>query len=328
MNNESKERKGGDIMSEGAIPIKKLIPIIVVTWVLSLVTSVVVVYVAPNIFEINVATDNLEDSAVITAKLADGTVTSAKILDGTLYAVDMADSAIITVKIANGAVTTAKIAEGAVTTDKIYDEAVSTTKILNDAVVTIKLADGSVTSAKILDGTVTVVDLADGSIITAKIANGAVTTEKIADWAVTTDKIADGTVTNLKLAANAIPFNSTHSYQESSTTSTVLEDMPDMSVDVTLERTSHLIIMFSTEAQHLSSTDRIWVSAYVGGTLALPGGVHLTPYESESYSSYTYNFYLPNVSGGIHTIKMRWLVEPGGTGWVWWRSLTVIGLPA
>ena len=37
-------------MSESTFPLKKVIPIIVVTWILSLVTTLAVVYFAPNIF--------------------------------------------------------------------------------------------------------------------------------------------------------------------------------------------------------------------------------------------------------------------------------------
>lgn len=37
-------------MSEATFPFKKAIPIIVVTWILSLVTTLAIVYVAPNIF--------------------------------------------------------------------------------------------------------------------------------------------------------------------------------------------------------------------------------------------------------------------------------------
>ena len=301
-------------MSERAIPVKKAILIIVVAWILSLVTTFALVYVAPSIFPIK--TDQIADEAIITAKLADGTVTSAKILDGTITAVDISDGSIITVKIADGNVTTAKIADGAVTTDKIAD----------GAIVTIKLADGSVTSAKILDGTVTAVDLADGSVITAKIADGAVTTEKIADGAVTTDKIADGNVTNIKLAANAIPFNSTYITNSSSTTSTSWEDMPYTSMNITLTRTSHLIIMFSSEARNPSATDRIEVRALVDGNTTIPSYVYFTPSDVTEHGVYTYNFIRPNVSNGTYTVKMQWRVT-GDTGTVYYRTFTVIALP-
>ncbi len=209
-------------MSGMVTSIKKAAPLIVVTWILSLVTTLAVVYVAPSILPLQttqisdnaITTEKIADIAIITTKLADGNVTSAKIQDGTLTAVDLADGSIIAINIADGAVTTSKIADGAVTTAKLADDAVTTDKIGDDtvtsekivegAVVTTKLADGNVTSAKIQDGTLTAVDLADGSIITINIADGAVTTAKIADGAVTTPKIADAAVTTEKIADSAI----------------------------------------------------------------------------------------------------------------------------
>jgi hypothetical protein len=224
--------RGDDKMSGIATSIKKAASIIVVTWILSLVTTLAVVYVAPNILPLQttqisdnaVTSEKIADTAIITTKLADGSVTSAKIQNGTLTAVDLADGSIITIKIADSAVTTSKIgdraittakvadsavttdklADDAVTTDKIGDDAVTAEKIFDSAVVTTKLADGSVTSAKIQNGTLTAVDLADGSIITIKIADGAVTTAKIADSAVTSEKIADSAVVTTKLADGSV----------------------------------------------------------------------------------------------------------------------------
>jgi len=330
---------GGDIMSEGAISIKKAIPIIVITWILSLVTALAVVYVAPNIFPISVKTENIADSAIITTKLADGNVTSAKILDGTLTAVDIADGSIITVKVADGAVTTGKIADGAVTTSKIDDSAITTANIANGAIVTVKLADGSVTSAKIVDGTVTAVDLATGSIITAKIANGAVTSEKIADGAVTTGKIADGNVTtakiadgnvtNMKLAAYAIPFNSTYQTNQLMKTTSSWENITGTSVTITLERNSTLLIMFSTEASITLSTASIQWRALVNTTTAAPGAVWLQPPDTTGlkWTPVSYNFYQSSVSAGQYTVYIQWSVPLGGTAYVNARTLFVTALP-
>lgn len=81
-------------MSGMATSIKKAAPIIVVTWILSLVTTLAVVYVAPNILPLQttqisdnaVTAEKIADTAIITTKLADGSVTSAKIENGTLKA--------------------------------------------------------------------------------------------------------------------------------------------------------------------------------------------------------------------------------------------------
>jgi hypothetical protein len=323
-------------MSDGAFQIKKMVPIIVLTWIISLVTTLAIVYVAPSIFPISVSTDNIADEAIVTTKLADGTVTSAKVVDGTLIATDIADGAILTVKVADGAVTTDKIADGAVTNDKIGDGAITAAKIADGAIVTIKLADGSVTSAKILDGTVTAVDLANGSIITAKIANGAVTTAKIADGAVTTakvadgaivtDKLADGNVTNIKLAAYAIPFNVTRITASASTTNSSWNDIPGTSLNITLVRNSTLIIMFSSEARNPSNTSRIEVRALVNGTAANPSYVYFTPNDVVEYGVYSCNFYRQNVGNGTYPIEMQWRVF-ADTGYVYYRSLIVMALP-
>jgi len=147
-------------MSGMANSIKKAAPIIVVTWILSLVSTLAVVYVAPNILPLQttqisdnaVTAEKIADTAIITTKLADGSVTSAKIQNGTITAVDLADGSIITITIADWAVTTDKIADGAVTTRKIGESAVTSEKIADTAILTAKLADGSITSPKMYYG--------------------------------------------------------------------------------------------------------------------------------------------------------------------------------
>jgi len=213
---------------------------------------------------------------------------------------------------------------------KLADGSITTTKIADNAIVTVKLADGAVTSAKILDGTVTAVDLATGAVTTIKIADGAITTVKIVDYA----------VTNLKLASYAIPFTSTYNTSPDATDSTLAwVDMAGMSVTLTLDRTSHILIMFSTEAYNSDPAYRILVRARIGVIDAFPGSIDLTPTVSAGlgapythrhtigYMAYSYNFYRPSVSAGTHTIKIQWMVS-GGTGYVGSRTLTVIALPA
>jgi len=301
---------GGDLMSEGTISIKKAIPIIALTWILSLVTTLAIVYVAPSIFPISVSTDNIADSAIITTKLADGNITSAKILDGTLTAVDIADGSIITVKIADGAVTTDKIADGAVTAANIAD----------NAIVTVKLATGSVTSAKILDGTVRALDLANNAIITAKIADGAVTTSKI----------ADGNITNIKLAAGAIPYNVTNfDYADGyiTTTSTSWVNMTGTSVDITLTRNSTLLIMFSAMGKADVAGDYMYWHAMVNSTEAYPTSFYNIITQIDTFGTYTCNFY-GDFTAGNYTVYMQWKTWAGNTVRVRERTLCVIALPA
>jgi len=307
-------------MVEGAILSKKALPIIVVTWILSLITTFALVYFAPSIFP-PLQSANIADEAIITAKLTDGTITSAKIFDGTITAQDIADGSVTAIKVADGAITTTKIADASVATSKIADASVIASKIADGAIVTVKLADGSVNSAKILDGTVTAVDLADNSVTNIKIADGAVSTVKIADYAVTSNK----------LAKSAIPYASTFNTTEESTSSTSFVDMPDTSVSITLTRTSHLIIMFSGEAWVDGAGDSILIQALVDSTVANPSGalVVLTTAGTGQHGVNSFIFYLPNVSAGTHTIRIQWTMLVGmNMGHVAERTLNVIALPA
>ena len=223
-------------MSEGAIPIKKAISIIAVTWILSLITTLAVVYLAPYNFQIG----------------------------------------------------TNQITNGAVTTDKIADSAINTTN----------LADGAVSSAKVLDGNLTAADIADGAI------------------------------TSLKLISRAIPFSYTNNPDEEATTSTTWVDMPDMSVSITLERTSHIIIMFSAIAYVEVLGNSIMVRAITDEAIPYPVEIVLTKETQLTMGTHSFTWNLPDVSAGTHTVKIQWLVSGGiGTGNVADRSLTVIALP-
>jgi len=302
-------------MSKEKVPIKIVVPIIVVTWVLSLISALAIVYMMPSLIPIRseqigeglITSDKIADEAIITVKLADGNVTSAKILDGNITAVDIADSSIITVKISDGNVTTNKIADGNVTTNKIADY----------AIVEIKLADGNVTTAKIKDGDVKAEDLATGSVWSAEIRDGEVRTIDIADYA----------VTNIKLAANAVPFAYESAIFMDLTTSTTWDELDYMSVTIGLHRTSHLLIMFSCDARNGHSDYAILVRALVGGSPAFPNVARLTPAVVTSQCTYTQIFYRLNVAEGKYTVEMEWKVT-GSTGTAYDRTLAVIALPA
>lgn len=302
-----------------------MIPVIVITWILSLVTTLAIVYFSPlvpigtdKISDSTITSSKIADGAIITTKLPDGSVTSAKILDGTVIAQDIADGSIITVKVADGAITAAKIA----------DSAITSTKIADSAIVTIKLADGSVTSAKILDGTVIAEDLATGAVASIKIADGAVTTSKIADNA----------VTNTKLASGAIPFNSTHVTNDVIAMATPSwTNMSGMSVTLQLERASQVLIMFSASVRLSISgpppgSTNMWVRALVGSTTANPDtGAYFysTVNSAGTYECSSFVFYLPNVNPGTYTVYMQWTVNSAQvTGYINERTLNVFALPA
>jgi len=255
-------------VTEGGTQIGKMASIVVMAWILSLLTTLALIYIAPSIFP-PLKSASIGDGAIVTAKLADGTVTSAKIMDGTITATDLADGSILTVKI----------------------------------------ADGAVTTGKILDGTIAAADLAEGSVVTSKIA--------------------DHAVTDTKLQAGAIPCASNHSYAYVSTRSIEWEDMPDMSVTITLARRSHLLILFSSEACLNAYGVRFEICAMVNSTIAVPETVVLTKESEDRWSSNSFIFHLSDVDAGTYTVRMLWRV---GTwlvqGTVGRRTLNVIALPA
>lgn len=252
-------------MSKDKVPLKIVVPIIVVTWVLSLISALAIVSIMPSLFPVR------------TEQIGAGLITSDKIADG--------------------------------------------------AIITLKLADGNVTSAKILNGNITAADLADSSIITVKFADGSVTTAKLADGNVTTDKIADGNVTNTKLAAYAIPFNASQGTNAYNKNTAIWENVTAMSVQITMERNSTLLIMFSAETR-INILQNVRFQALVDGSTALPGLVYAQPPGWPGwYSTISYNFYLQNVGPGQHTVYIQWYVYGGATATMYHRTLLVIALP-
>jgi len=245
-------------MTEGKFSIKKATPIIIVTWVLSLLTTLAIAYFTPLI---PIGTNQIGDSAVTTSKIADGTI------------------------------------------------------------INVKLADGSVTSAKILNGTITAVDIANGSIITINIADGSITTTKIADEAVTTEK----------LASAAIPFNTTYGVYDYSTSEMYrFEEIPDMSVNITLSRKCHLLIFSTLTVRVDPNYLSVWVKANVTSSTttetALPLSIGVFP--GSTNKPFACNFHVPELNAGTYNVKIMWQLS--GLGWatVRERTLTVIALPA
>ena len=308
-------------MSNTGLSIKKALPLIALAWILSLITTLALVYFAPSIFppletqnisDEAITASKISDGAIITLKLADDSVTSAKILDGSITAVDLVD----------GSVTSIKIADGAVTGEKIADDSVTESKVAEGAVVTAKLSDGAVTSAKILDGTIIAQNLEDGAIISIKVEDGAITT----------NKIADGAVTDKKLAENAIPYFATYNSSLASTNSTSFADIPETSLTVSVNRKSNLIIMFSAEAWVDGAGDSLFVRALVDSTVANPNSgslILLTTAGESQHGSYAINFYMKGLAAGTYTVKIQWSELLGAQlAHMGDRVLNVIALPA
>ena len=146
---------------------------------------------------------------------------------------------------------------------------------------------------------------------------------------VTTDKIADYAVTNSKLAARTIPFNVTSYTGIDDTNSTTFEDMPRMSVDITLTRNSTLIIMFSTKAWVSTGSYYVYLTAFVNATQANPVSTSIALTAETMPSLFSYTFYHLNVVAGTYTVKIQWKVSDSSTtARVRERTLIVIALPA
>ncbi len=129
-----------------------------------------------------------------------------------------------------------------------------------------------------------------------------------------------------------LPHNETYSTTTADiTTISALfwQNMPDMSVEITLATKSTLLIMFSAQARLSGTWRQMYVQAVVDATPAnsTPAGVVFT--ESDEWASHSYTFYSPNVATGTHTINIQWkLYDELSTGQVRERTLTVIALPA
>jgi hypothetical protein len=314
-----------------SLDFKKALPIILITWILGIATTIAIVYMSPSIFpplgptnieNEAITSTKIADEAIIAVKLDDGSVTSAKIVDGTITAQDLMDGAILSIKIADGAITSKKIDNSSITAEKIAD----------GAIVTVKLSDNVVTSAKIVDGTITAQDVSDGAVIAVKVANGAITTNKIADNAVTTPKINNNAVTNAKLAPNAIPYASMYNTTLVSTDSTSYVDIPETALQLTLSRRSNLIILFNAEAWVDGAGDSLFIRALVDSTVANPNGgsqILFTTASEAQHGSYAVNFHLENVEAGTYTVKIQWSEMLGANlAHMADRTLNVIALPA
>jgi hypothetical protein len=132
---------------------------------------------------------------------------------------------------------------------------------------------------------------------------------------------------------SVIPFASTN-ISHAETTSSSWVDIPGLSVTITLNQTSNLVIMLSMEAYNSEITAAIMVRVLVGTIIASPGEVALRSIDYSfrgfelAFVSYSYNFFYKGASPGTYTIKVQWLVTPGSTGTAGTSTLIVIALPS
>jgi len=113
--------------------------------------------------------------------------------------------------------------------------------------------------------------------------------------------------------------------------STSWVDLDDMSVSISPNRTSYILILFSAEA--MSPNGRISIRALVGSDAANPDTVFLTSkgetaaFTSDYFAAYTYSFFKPSVGSGTYTVKLQWKVTLNCYGHIVRRTLNVIALP-
>jgi hypothetical protein len=130
---------------------------------------------------------------------------------------------------------------------------------------------------------------------------------------------------------SVIPFASTY-ISHAETTSSSWVDIPGMSVNLTVNQTSNLVIMLSIEAYNAEPTAAIGVRALVGAITAIPDEVLLRSLDysfqgfETAFVSYSCNFY-KTVSAGTYLVKIQWQVTPESTGKAGTGSLIVIALP-
>ena len=118
----------------------------------------------------------------------------------------------------------------------------------------------------------------------------------------------------------------------------------DMSVDITVDKSSGLLIMFSALARADTfkpglNQSRVDIRAVVGTTVVPPGYIELTPMNALRSSAYSWHWFYP-VPAGTHKVTIEFRISLSGdldyhaeelarsAGYLKGRTLTVIALPA
>jgi len=110
-------------------------------------------------------------------------------------------------------------------------------------------------------------------------------------------------------------------------------DMTDMSVSISINVTSDILILVSITAM-ADFDDRIYIRALVDNEVADPSMLFLTPlvfgtdYESYAmgWAAYSFNFHKASIEPGTHVVKIQWQVD-WSVGSIADRSLIVLALP-
>ena len=146
-----------------------------------------------------------------------------------------------------------------------------------------------------------------------------------------------------KLENSTILWNSTSISFDETTETTKWTDVVGLSVNINVNRTCYLLVMFSTDAyNYLDEYDsaQIYMQAVIDTQTAFPSWLMINPIvdltgwdwlpthsHQLQYGTYSFNFQPKLVSAGNHNVKMQWRVSDG-TGYLYLSTLTVIALPA
>jgi len=121
-------------------------------------------------------------------------------------------------------------------------------------------------------------------------------------------------------------FSSVFQWADANTTSTDWVDMDGVSVTLSLNETSHILIICTLMATTVPVGNAIFMRASVGTETAIPFEYQLVG-DTDTYTTFTVSYHLSSVAPGTHTVKMQWRVS-AGTGWAIRLALTVVALPA
>jgi len=124
-------------------------------------------------------------------------------------------------------------------------------------------------------------------------------------------------------------FYSVFQWRNINTTSTDWVDMDGVSVTISLNQTSHLLIICSLMATTDPVERAMFLRASVGTETAIPFEYQLFC-DTSPGTTWTVSYYQMSVASGTHTVKMQWRTNPviPSMGWAQRIALTVIALPA
>jgi len=144
------------------------------------------------------------------------------------------------------------------------------------------------------------------------------------------------------LENRTITWNSTYVNSAATTETLSWQDVSGLSVDINVNQTCYLLVMFSTMAYSYIdqfTSGQIWIHAKVDSTTISPDWLYVNSkvevtgwafldahYHRSYYGTYSYDFKPQLVTAGSHTVKIQWRTDDG-TAILMGSTLTVIAVP-